>query len=224
MFDTPKRHHRYDTGRIRKSVRNIWQGGGRYHAVFLQVGNSDWVGYWSSDPIGKLVDKDALEEFLEYATHVVDNARKLGMIDERPVEIYGFHDAQMKNHHGMLGIPDVRDGNGSWMKVTHRHPFVPDSYTRMSEFDEFGEMDFSDLAPELQKIANSMNPDALRRQMGFPEDATIADMVPMPMPDDEPMPKNEERMLREIFLGEKTVDTPTEGEPSGDGEEDESRG
>lgn len=157
MFETAKRRHAYDERNTRRSVRWIWQAPGHYHVVMIQAGNRDWVGYWSSVGLGKLPSKAALAEFLDYATHVVDNARKLGMVEgDAPVTIYAFHEAQMGDHRRILGIPDVKAGDGAWMEIKHRHPFVPDSYTRMSEFDEFGEMDYADLSDEIHEYADML--------------------------------------------------------------------
>lgn len=157
MFESPRRHHMYDPARQRQSVRRIWQAPGHYHVVLIQGGNSNWIGYWSSMQLGKIPNKAALAEFLDYATHVVDNARKVGMIDDMPVSIYAFHEAQMGDHRRILGIPDVNADDGSWMKIRHRHPFVPVSYTRMEGFDEFGEMDFSDMNQDLQDYAAELD-------------------------------------------------------------------
>lgn len=172
MFDSPRRRHIYDPARQRQSVRRIWQAPGHYHVILIQGGNNDWIGYWSSLQLGKIPNKAALAEFLDYATHVVDNARKVGMIsDDRPVTIYAFHEAQMGDHRRMLGIPDVNADDGSWMKIRHRHPFVPVSYTRMSGFDEFGEMDFSDMSQDVQDYAAELEQEAQEMQRQLEQDS-----------------------------------------------------
>lgn len=169
MFDSPRRRHMYDLHRPQQSVRRIWQGPGFYHVILIQSGNKDWIGYWSSNQLGKIPNKGALAEFLDYATHVVDNARKVGMIGDLPVIIYAFHEAQMGDHRRMLGIPDVNSDDGSWMRIRHRHPFVPVSYTRMESFDEFGEMNFSDMSQDLQDYVAEMD------RLGH-EQASVADL------------------------------------------------
>ena len=147
----------YDPSKQKQSVRRIWQAPGYYHIILIQNGNRDWIGYWSPTQLGKIPNKEALAELLDYATHVVDNARKVGMIDGLPVSIYAFHEAQMGDHRRILGIPDVNADDGAWMKIRHRHPFVPVSYTRMDGFDEFGEMDFTDMSQDLQDYAAEMD-------------------------------------------------------------------
>lgn len=157
MFESAKRNHAYDAKKAKQSTRRIWQGPGHYHIIYVQSGNPDWLGYWSSARLGKLPNKAALAEFLDYATHVLDNARKVGMVsDDLPVVIYAFHEAQMPDHCRILGIPDARGNDGAWMKVTHRHPFVPVSYTRMQGFDDIGEMDFTDMREDIQQMAAAM--------------------------------------------------------------------
>ena len=167
MLDTPRRRHMYDATKQRRSVRWIWQGPGHYHIILVQQGNDDWLGYWSSSQLGKIPNKDALAEFLDYATHVVDNARKVGMIGDLPVAIYAFHEAQMNEHRRILGIPDVEADDGAWMRIRHRHPFVPVSYTRMSGFDEFGEMDFSDMRQDIQDMAHQIEEEIRQFEMAM---------------------------------------------------------
>lgn len=189
MFESPRRHHMYDPSRQKQSIRRIWQAPGHYHVIFIQSGNRDWIGYWSSVQLGKLPNKSALAEFLDYATHVVDNARKVGMIGPRPVAIYAFHEAQMEEHCRILGIPDVNAGDGAWMKIRHRHPFVPTSYTRMEGFDEFGEMDFSDMHPDIQGLAAEIDAE-MRQPDGSPGES---DELGSPSPEganDDPTPSN----------------------------------
>lgn len=194
MFESAKNRHAYDRDRQRQSIRRIWQAPGHYHVVLVQSGNPDWIGYWSSKHLGMLPNKAALGEFLDYATHVVDNARKVGMIgDDRPVTIYAFHEAQMGDHCRILGIPDVSSRDGEWMEVKHRHPFVPVSYTRMSGFDEFGAMDFSDMSDDIQDLARRVEQEARELEEGPSEDdgaeasdVTDGDEAPAENPDDSP--------------------------------------
>ena len=171
MFESAKSRHAYDRHRQKQSVRRIWQAPGHYHVVLVQSGNPDWIGYWSSKKLGMIPNKDALAEFLDYATHVVDNARKVGMIGDLPVTIYAFHDAQMSDHCRILGIPDVSSGDGAWMEVKHRHPFVPVSYTRMSGFDEFGAMDFSDMNDGIRDLARQIEQETQALEEELEKDA-----------------------------------------------------
>lgn len=151
LLDDRRRRHMYDPVRAAQCTRRIWQAPGRYHAFFVVASDDAWVGHWTSDPIGPLASRDALAEFLDYATHVVDNARKVGMVPtDADVEIYALHDAQMGSYDRILSIPRFLDDDGRWMKVTHGHPFVPDSYSLMEGFDEFGKMDYSDISPEIR--------------------------------------------------------------------------
>ena len=221
ILDGMRRRHMYDPVRARQCVRRIWQAPGRYHAFFVVIGDDEWMGHWTSDPIGPLRNKDALAEFLDYATHVADNGRKVGMIpDDADIEIYALHDAQMDSYDRILDIPRFLDDDGKWMKVTHGHPFVPDSYSLMEGFDEFGKMDYSDIAPEIRAaMEGSLEASADNGMSGVP----VPTMGAIPTIGEPLSPDEEAELVRRIegtdwdgVMGSPDTREDEESNPDGD--------
>lgn len=189
MFETARRNHLYDPARAGRSAKRIWQGPGSYHVVMLQPGNGEWVGHWSSDKatVGRLARRTDLEEFLDWATHVVDNARRVRMIGDAPVLLYAFHERQMPDHARILGIRGViadssGQGDPGWMRIRHTHPFVPDAYVPLGAIDDLGAMDFSDLRADLRELAGQ--PGAAAPAWASPAPGGDGDMADGEAPDD----------------------------------------